>query len=272
MPVAVDQALKTLKEEARLTWSSGDYDAVADGIWEVGGVVVEATGVTDGDDVLDVACGTGNAAIRAALAGGRVTGLDLTPELFEAARRRAAEAGVEVEWIEGDAEELPFPDGSFDVVLSTFGVMFAPRHRVAAAELARVLRPGGRIGLATWTPEGTVARVFTTVARHVPPPPDIADAPLLWGVEAHVRSIFEGSGIELRVERRRIELDPEIRVAEATAFYLRSFGPLVQARALLEPQGRWQALFEELRPAIENMLRDPAEYMVITGTKRGRTL
>ena len=269
MPVAVDETLKTLKEEARLTWASGDYDAVADGIWEVGSVVVEGTGVTGGDDALDIACGTGNAAIRAALAGARVTGLDLTPQLFEAARRRAAEAGADVEWIEGDAEDLPFPDRSFDVVLSTFGVMFAPRHRVAAAEIARVLRPGGRIGLATWTPEGSVGRLFTTVARHMPPPPDIAEAPLLWGVEAHVHSIFDGSGIDLRVERRRIPLDPEIDVAEATDFYVRSFGPVIQARAVLEPQGRWQALSDELRPAIENMLRDPAEYMVVTGTKRG---
>jgi len=269
MPVAVDETLRMLREKARLTWASGDYDAVADGIWEAGGVVVDATGVTGGDDVLDVACGTGNATIRAALAGGRVTGLDLTPELFEAARRRAAEAGVDIDWIEGDAEELPFPDRSFDVVLSTFGVMFAPRHRVAAAEMARVLRPGGRIGLTTWTPEGSVARVFTTAAGHLPPAPDIAESPLLWGVDEHVHSVFEGSGIDLAIERRRIQLDPDIDVAEATDFYVRSFGPIVQARELLEPQGRWEPLLDELRPAIENMLRDPAEYLVITGTKRG---
>src|SRR5690606_26015107 len=130
--------------------------------------------------------GTGNAAIRAAEAGGVVTALDLTPEMFEAGRRRAAEAGVEISWVEGDAEALPFDDASFDVVLSTFGVMFAPRHAVAARELVRVLRPGGRIGLATWVPDGTVGDMFRTVAAEMPAPPPIAEPPLAWGDPAHV--------------------------------------------------------------------------------------
>src|SRR5215471_18991632 len=129
--------LAKLKQGARATWAAGDFPAIAQRqLWEVGARVVGRIDVRPGEDVLDVACGTGNAAIRAAQAGGRVVGVDLTPELFDAARSGAAEAGVEVEWVEGDAEALPFPDASFDVVLSTFGAMFAPRHAVAAAELA----------------------------------------------------------------------------------------------------------------------------------------
>ncbi len=266
-PPSTHDVLRTLKEQARATWSAGDYDAVAEGIWEVGGVIVDRVRIHPGEQVLDVACGTGNATIRAALAGGAVTGLDLTPELFEAARRRAAEAKAEVRWVEGDAEALPFDGGSFDVVISTFGVMFAPRHAVAAAELARVLRPGGRIGLAAWTPEGTVGRMFETVAGHFPPPPEIASPPLLWGVEAHVRELFAATGIGLSFDRKRLALDPDIDHAEAIEFYLESFGPLVSARALLEPQGRWDALAAEVGPAIETMLADPPEYLIATGTK-----
>ena len=268
-PTSTDDLIRTLKEQARATWSAGNYDAVAEGIWEVGGVIVERAGIRPGEDVLDVACGTGNATIRAALAGGMVTGLDLTPELFEAARRRAAEAGAEVRWIEGDAEALPFDEESFDVVTSTFGVMFAPRHQVAAAEMTRVLRPGGRIGLAAWTPEGSVGRLFSTVSAHLPPPPAIASPPIRWGVEAHVRELFDGHSVELSFERRRLALDPDIDRAEAVEFYLASFGPLLRARALLEPQGRWQAAEAEIRPAIANMLADPPEYLVITGRKGG---
>jgi ubiquinone/menaquinone biosynthesis C-methylase UbiE len=126
-----------LKERARATWSAGDYDAVVERIWSAGADVVARAGVHAGDEVLDVACGTGNASIRAAATGAKVTGLDLTPELFDGARRRAAKAGVELELVEGDAEDLPFEDESFDVVLSTFGCMFAPDHRRAAEEIAR---------------------------------------------------------------------------------------------------------------------------------------
>lgn len=132
------------QQRARATWSAGDFDAIAERIWGVGGDLVSRVGVTPGNRVLDVACGTGNAAIPAAVAGGEVTGLDITPELFEDARRRAGEAGVELELVEGDAQEMPFDDQSFDVVVSTFGCMFAPDHGAAAAEIARVLRPGGR--------------------------------------------------------------------------------------------------------------------------------
>lgn len=146
--------LAEVKQRTRATWAAGDFPEVARRyLWAVGERLVRHVGIGLDEDVLDVACGTGNAALRAAQAGGRTTALDLTPELFDAGRVLAAEAGVEIDWVEGDAESLPFDDERFDVVLSTFGVMFAPRHQVTANELIRVLRPGGRFGLANWAPD-----------------------------------------------------------------------------------------------------------------------
>lgn len=265
---ATDPTLAALKERTRATWASGDYDAVADGIWEVGERVVRRVAVGPGERVLDVAAGTGNAAIRAAAAGGAVTAVDLTPELFVAGRRRADEAGVDIDWVEGDAEDLPFDDGAFDVVLSTFGVMFAPRHEVAARELARVLRPGGRLGLATWVPDGTVGHLFRTVAAELPPPPAIAQPPLGWGDPAHVETIFAGTGMQLTFERESLPIDPEIPIEEATQFYMDSFGPLVMARRVLSEQGRWEILAAKLPAAIRRLMTEPAAFLVITGTKR----
>lgn len=256
-----------IKAEARRTWAAGNYDAVAEGIWSIGERVVRAVDVRPGQHVLDVAAGTGNAAIRAASAGGRVTALDLTPEMFDAGRRRAAEVGVEVTWVEGDAEALPFDDVSFDVVLSTFGVMFAPRHAIAAQEISRVLRPGGRIGLATWAPDGTVGNLFRTVAAELPPPAN-AEPPLGWGDPAHVEDIFSGTGIGLRLERESLPIDPHVEADDAAAFYIESFGPLVAARQALTEQGRWEAFVPTLHAALELMLTRPAEYVLITGTKR----
>ena len=252
------------REEARAVWSSGDYDAVARGILEVGRAVVEAVAIRPGERVLDVACGTGNAAIPAALAGGRAIGLDLTPEMFPAAERRAADAGVDVDWVEGDAEALPFGDGSFDVALSTFGLMFAPRHRLAATEMARVVRDGGRIGLASWTPGGTVGHLFGVLEVHLPA---TDPSPLLWGGQDHVRDCFAGTGLDLHFQRRALARNPEIDVEEAAGFYLASFGPLVRARQRLEPEGRWDAAAADLVPAIESMMRTPPEYLLVTGKK-----
>jgi SAM-dependent methyltransferase len=261
--------LIAFKRASRTCWSSGDYDAIARGVWVAAKVVVQLTGVRRGDRVLDVACGTGNAAINAALAGGVVTALDLVPELFAVARRRAEESGVELDLVEGDAEELPFEDASFDVVLSTFGAMFAPRHTVAAAEMARVIRPGGRVGLASWTPEGTAGGLFAVIGRHLPPLPPFAQPPVLWGTEAHVRKIFAGTGIDLAFAVERIPAKPGIALEESVGRYLGSFSPIVTARALLEPAGRWEALEAELRPAITLMLQEPPAYLVVTGSKRG---
>src|SRR5687768_3328047 len=176
------------KQRQRATWSAGRWDKVAELIVPVGQVVLDAADLEPGMDVLDVGTGSGsNISIPAALRGANVTGSDLTPELFDAARRRASEAGVEVEWVEADAEALPFDDDSFDRVFSTFGHMFAPRHAVTAAELARVCRPDGRIVTATWTPDGSTGSMFQAMGRHLPPPPEGVESPLTWGSEEHAR-------------------------------------------------------------------------------------
>lgn len=263
------------KQDNRAMWAAGDYQSIADLVWEVGDRIVRHVGVRPGDDVLDVACGTGNAAIRAAAAGGRVVGVDLTPELFESGRAMAARAGVEVEWVEGDAEALPFEDESFDVVLSTFGCMFAPRHDVTARELARVLRPGGRLGLCNWTPEGAVGDFFRTIGAHLPPPPPFATPPPLWGTERHVSEVFAGTGVELEWDRERVSFRFESAEA-AVSKYETTFGPIVRAREFLEPQGRWPearsdmaALFERVNSSGGSNIEMAAEYLVVLGRKAG---
>lgn len=265
----------TNPDQARATWSAGDYDEIASRIWAVGGDLVERVAVAAGERVLDVACGTGNAAIPAAAAGARVSGLDITPELFKAGRRRAAEAKVEIEWVEGDAEELPFEDGSFDVVLSTFGCMFAPRHEVTAAEIARVLRPGGRLGIASWRPDGAIGEFFRTIGAHAPPPPAGFQPPPLWGAPEHVERLFDGTPVELRFEPAAAHFRFE-SIDEAVEEYGSKFGPIVVLRAAFEPEGRWPALRDDLAALFERVncaeggLEFEFEYLIALGDKRDR--
>ena len=255
-----------MKQRTRATWAAGDFAAVARmTLWQVGERLVRRVGVGKGEDVLDVACGTGNAAIRAAQAGGHVIGLDLTPELFDAGRRLAEEAGVSVNWVEGDAEAIPFDDNSFDVVLSTFGCMFAPRHLLTATELARVLRPGGRLGLCNWTPEGTLGEFFRTLGGYLPPPPDFVEPPLLWGSEDHVREIFAGTGVQLEFARDSVEPAPFESGAQAVDFMVANFGPLIMLRGMLESTGAWVGLREKLEQLYER--REPGEFLVVQGRK-----
>lgn len=263
--------LTEAKQRSRATWAAGDFDQIAGTIWDVGARLVDRLGLGPGERALDVAAGTGNAAIPAAKAGAEVVASDLTPELFEAGRRRAAEAGVELEWVEADAEALPFEDGSFDAVLSTFGHMFAPRHEVAAAEIARVLRPDGRVGLCCWTPEGRIGDFFKTIGSHTGPPPGVTVPPIAWGDPDHCTRMLADTGIE------REETTMEFPDAEtAVSFYERNFGPVVMARAALEPEGRWSALRDDLGDLFEqgsertaDGIAYEAEYLVILGRKTG---
>ena len=266
-------ASNELKARARATWSAGDYDAVVDRIWSAGADVVARAGVSDGDDVLDVACGTGNASIPAAEAGAKVTGLDLTPELFDGARRRAAKAGVELELVDGDAEDLPFPDESFDVVVSTFGCMFAPDHRRAANEIARVLRPGGRLGIAAWTPEGSVGDFFKSLSALGPPPPPEFEPPILWGTREHVEELFAGTGVELRFEDGVVDFR-FASAEEAVDEYWHRFGPIVMLRRALEPEGRGEEIraalkgvFERCNTSDDEGLAYPGAYLIPLGEK-----
>jgi SAM-dependent methyltransferase len=197
-----------LKARHRAVWASGDYPAVAEEIVAgLGPILVEACRVGRGDTVLDVAAGTGNAAIAAALAGASVVASDLTPELFGAGRARAAALGVDVTWREADAEALPFGDGEFDVVLSSIGVMFAPHHQAAADELVRVCRPGGKIGLLNWSPGGFIGRLFQTMAPYAPPPPAGAQPGPRWGNESYVRALLGDRVTDVHAELGTLRVD-----------------------------------------------------------------
>jgi ubiquinone/menaquinone biosynthesis C-methylase UbiE len=266
MNAAALAELAAIKQGARATWATGDYAQVARRqLWAVGPVVVAAAEVAPGDHVLDVACGTGNAAIRAAQAGGSVVGVDLTPELFDAGRRLAADAGVEIEWVHGDAEDLPCDDESFDVVLSTFGCMFAPRHLVTASELARVLRPGGRLAVTSWTPDGAMGDFFRTVGGYLPPPSPLAEPPVLWGSEEHVAELFAGTGIELDFDRETVTQVPFESTEDAIEFMTTKFGPLIMVRQMTEASGRWDDLHAALTDLYER--DDTFEYLVVLGRK-----
>jgi SAM-dependent methyltransferase len=260
--------LSGIKEGQRRMWSIGDYPDIARTIARVAELVVERVGARSGESLLDVATGSGNVAIPAAIAGASVTGLDLTPRLLEVARERAAEAGVDVAFIEGDAEELPFERDSFDRVTSCFGVMFAPRQELAASELARVARPGATIVFTAWTPEGLNGRMFKTVGSHTPPPPPELESPVMWGSEGHVRSLFAPTGAELAFERKMVSFEHES--PEGWLEYNeRVLGPTILAKAALEPQGRWDALRDDLlalytdgNEADDGSFRARAEYLL----------
>jgi len=239
----------------------GNYAAVAERVSDVGELVLERAGLKPGMELLDVACGAGNATIPAARAGARVTGLDFSPDLLAIARERAADAMVEVDWIEADAQALPFDDASFDRVISTFGHMFAPDHERTAAEMQRVCRPGGTIAIACWTPEGSIGRMLHTIAELVPPPSG-GQAPGVWGTEPHVRELLG----DAEFERHEVEWTDE-SVESYARFMLESFGPLLNAGKLLgEREGELHEKFREYLTA-ENLnddgtLRFNGEYLL----------
>ena len=261
------------KDRARGTWASGDWDAFSNLVAEVGPRLLDRVGIEPGMDVLDIGTGSGGSvAIPAAKRGANVTGSDLTPELFEGARRRAAEAGVDVEWVEADAEALPFEDAGFDRVLSTFGHMFAPRHEAAAAELVRVCRPGGTIGFCAWDPHaGGPADMFKMLGEYLPPPPDFASPPVLWGDEAHVRELLEPHGIELTCEHEAIGQvfdDPEHMITRMET----QFGPMIMAKAASgdrwpELRERFKAMAAENNDADDGTMRLRSQYLVVVGKK-----
>jgi len=267
--------IKQLKAAHRATWASGDYVAVADAfVRDVGATAVAAAALEPGTEVLDVATGAGNAAIPAAVAGARVTGLDLVPELLATGAERARAAGVEIEWVEGDAEALPFADERFDTVLSVLGVQFAPRHEVTARELVRVTRPGGAIVLACWTPAGFIGQMFKTMAPYLPPAPDGASPPPLWGHQDHVRGLFAHTDVDLAFETHSASFHAD-SPSDFVEFMADHYGPVLKARDRLAPDGRWAALRAELVALCERAnvavdgFRADSEYLLTLGHKRG---
>jgi SAM-dependent methyltransferase len=258
--------LDEFKTRQRAVWSSGEYGKLSERITEVGELVVARAGVGPGMTVLDVACGTGNATIPAARRGAKATGLDLVPKLLAEARANAEAEELEIDWVEGDAEQLPFENGSFDRVLSTFGHMFAPRHQRTADELARVARKGGAIVTAAWTPEGTVGHLIRAGGPYMPPPPDYASPPFLWGSEEHVRELFRevATGFEFERHTHWVEADS----VEAWAdFFMEHFPTMVAARAMLGdrfPELREQivGIWRDSNEADDGTLRLPQEYLL----------
>jgi SAM-dependent methyltransferase len=256
-------------------WASGDYPSMVETfLLPLGPRLVDACRIVPGMRVLDIAAGTGNASIPAAQRGANVVASDLTPELLDAGRDRAKAAGVELEWAVADAEHLPFEDESFDVVMSSIGVMFAPRHEAAADELVRVCRLGGTIGLLSWTPEGMLGSLFRTMGPFAPPPPPGAQPPPLWGGEAHLRELL-GDRVEQRLEQRD--------VLEVTAFphphdyathFKERYGPTIAARANAAKSGRedeldaaLDAFCDEWNRGSADRARFDMEYLLTVGTK-----
>ena len=240
-----------LKARHRAVWALGDYPTVADTVIpHLGAELVAATGVAAGDRVLDVAAGSGNVALPAARTGADVVACDLTPELLDVGRQRAAAAGLDVAWREADCEALPFDDASFDTVLSCVGVMFAPHHEVSAAELLRVCRPGGTIALASWTPEGFVGELFAVMKPFTPPPLPGTVPPPLWGDLDHVTALLGDGVTDLRARRRHVTVDAFDHPVAFRELFKRCYGPTVAAyRGLADDPER----VEELDYALDTL-------------------
>jgi SAM-dependent methyltransferase len=256
-------------------WASGNYPSMVETfLLPLGPRLVEACDIGPGTRVLDVAAGTGNASIPAAQRGAHVTASDLTPELLEAGSRRPEAAGLEIEWVAADAEKLPFDDQSFDVVMSAIGVMFAPHHQAAADELVRVCRPGGTIGLLSWTPEGMIGGLFRTMGPFAPAPPPGAQPPPAWGGEGHVRALF-GERVEFgTMERDALEVTAFARPDDFGEHFKQRYGPTIATQANARNNGR-DAEFEQALSAFcdESNLGTPEqarfemEYLVAVGKR-----
>lgn len=257
--------LAAIKQRQQATWASGDYHMIGTQILIVSEMLIEALDVHSTERVLDVATGSGNAALAAARRGCSVVGVDYVPALLARARRRAEAEGLVAEFVEGDAEALPFKDGSFDVVSSVFGSMFAPNQEQAASELARVCRPGGRVGIVAHTPDGFIGNLFKTNAKHVPPPAGLR-SPIQWGTEERLRELFGDSIAELRVEKSHYvfrDRSPQHFVE----YWRRYYGPTLKAFEAVGEAGR--AAFEadlldliaRFNTADDGTMVVPSEYL-----------
>jgi SAM-dependent methyltransferase len=265
-----------LKARHRAMWASGDYAGMVERfLLPVGERLVEACDITAGLRVLDVAAGTGNASIPAAARGASVTASDLTPALLEAGASRAKARGLDIDWVHADAERLPFADASFDVVMSSIGVMFAPDHQRAADELVRVCRSGGTIGLLSWTPEGMTGKLLAAMKPYAPPPPAGAQPPPLWGSEEHLAGLF-GGRVEFGVlERDVLEVTVFERPRDYGDYFKAVYGPTIAARANAARDGRddefdaaLNSFCEEWNLGSPDRARFEQEFLVAVATKR----
>jgi ubiquinone/menaquinone biosynthesis C-methylase UbiE len=262
-----------LKTRHRAMWALGDYPAVAtEVIADLGPVLVDACDIQPGEKVVDVAAGSGNAAIPAARRGAEVIATDLTPELLEIGRRAAEAQGVTLEWKVGDAEQMPCSDGQHDVAISCVGVMFAPHHQAAADELVRVVRPGGRIGLVSWTPDGFIGQMFATMRPFVPAPPPGVQPPPLWGRLDHVRELFGDRVTDLDARQQNLRVTNFSTGEEFRDFFKATYGPTIAAyRGIADDAQQTAALDRELAALGDRYLVDGVmewEYLLVTAVRR----
>lgn len=271
------QADLALKAKHRAMWALGNYPAVADDIIpELGVVLAEACAVRPGDRVLDVAAGTGNAAIPAALAGADVVASDLTPDLLETGRALALQRGAELTWQEDDAEALRYGDDAFDTVMSCLGVMFTPHHQASADELVRVCRPGGSIGLINWTPGGFIGQMFATMKPYVPSPPPGVRPPTLWGSEDYVRDLLGNRVTDVVGTVRTVRVEHFERPEDFRDYFKTNYGPTIAAyRGIQSDPERVAALDSDLVDLARRFDRGQDktvlewEYLLLTARKRG---
>jgi ubiquinone/menaquinone biosynthesis C-methylase UbiE len=264
-------AFEELKQRQGIVWGSGPFQVCAETIADVHRAVVDAVGGAEGKRWLDVACGTGGVTELAAAAGADATGIDLAPALIETAKERAAAQGLEIDYRVGDAESLDVDDASYDVVTSTFGVMFAPDQQRAAGELARAARPGCKLGLSTWLPDGGIGAMFTMLAPFQPPLPDGAGAPLDWGRPEHVEALL-GDAFELAFETRT-STDTGESGEYFWQFYVENFGPVKTLAGMLDDDRReelhraWVDFFET-NYRVDGGIQYAREWLLVTGTRR----
>lgn len=241
--------LEDFKVAQRSLWATGDYPPIGRMLGPAAQILVDRVGVSPGDRVLDVATGSGSVAVTAARAGGDVVGIDITDAWFDTARRSARDAGVSLDLVVGDAERLPIATDACDVVVSNFGAIFAPRHEVVAAELARVCRAGGRIGMTAWPPDGTSNAMLSTLTSQAPDPPSFVTPSMRWGDADHARRVWSAHDVELEITRPSFAI--EFAAAAAfESFVFETSGPLTQLRRDLERQGRWADTHARFRRAV----------------------
>ena len=258
-----------VKEKQQKTWSAGDYAQVGATLQIVGEQLAESLDLRGGEQVLDVAAGNGNFSLAAARRATRVTSTDFVPALLEKGRIRAIADGFDIDFCEADAENLPFASASFDVAASVYGVMFTPNQQQAAAELARVVKPGGRIGLANWTPQGFIGRLFKTIGKHVPNP---LPSPALWGTREHVEALFGDTAARIDLQSRHFNFHYHSVETWLDNFKV-VYGPVKNAFAALDEPGRkvlrddFIALLHELNVATDGTMKVPGEYLEIVITR-----
>ena len=264
--------MESLKTRLKSMWMAGDFGQIANVIQAGADEFIASLGLKPGNRVLDVACGSGNLAIPAARTGARVTGVDIATNLLEQARARAESEGLTIQFDEGDAESLPYDDGAFDVVITMFGAMFAPRPELVSSELVRVCEPGGRIAMANWTPAGFIGQMFKVTGKHVPPPPSMP-SPLKWGDEETVRERLTNGIADLRLTSRMCAFKFPFPPADVVEFFRMYYGPTQRAFGALDENAQaalrkdLEQLWSDNNQATDGTTHVDAEYLEVLGTR-----